>query len=181
MMWLSRLLAEYKQPKSSHPLWQESCVNNVLEHAVDLPVVNCLLCLIAWSGAAHVEVGTGSVSGEWEGNCAARWMLRSWRGRNMYSPAVLTALALFLFSPQDLGACVLPRSSRFEALGLSSCYIAVGFLKNSPVLGSFCRITTDVAKRGLTPKMCSSEFRLPLLSNVSFTFIILQQTHSSLP
>lgn len=110
------------------------------------------------------------------------WMLPELaRHKSACSPAALMAPAALLPSAQDLGAPALPRSSRFEALGLSSRYIAVGLLKNSAVLGSFCRITTDVAKHGLAPELCISEFRLPLLSNVSLTFIVLQQAHSSPP
>lgn len=97
-----------------------------------------------------MEVGTDSMSGERGGKpCRQVDAAEAGEAGKCVFPRELMAPAVLSSSPQDLGASVLPSSSRFEALGLSSSYVAVGLLKNSAVLGSFCRITTDVAKHSL--------------------------------
>lgn len=111
-------------------MWQESCVNKAFEHTVDLPVAHCLIYLIAWGRAVHVEVGTDCVPGE-RGGKLCRQVAAAGAGEagKHEIPAVLTAPAALSPPPQHLGASALPGSSRFEALGLGPCYIAVGLLK----------------------------------------------------
>lgn len=139
-----------------------------------LPLLSCCL-----EQNAQVEVGTYPVRGvRRETARPGDAAVAGEAGRSVF-PAVLMAPARLLPSPKDLSAAVLPKSSRFEVLGLSSCYIAGGLLKVSAVLGGFCRITPDVTKHSLALEMCISEFRLPLLCNVSLTFIVVQQSHST--
>lgn len=128
-----------------------------------LPVLNASLSSLL--RAAHMD----SMSEELQGNRAGRWVLLHLPRQDSIYP-LPAGPAVLLPPPQGLGASVPPRSSSSEAFSLCPCQVAVGLLKNSAALGSFCRITADVIKLGLPPEMGIS---------ASLTFIVSQQICSS--
>lgn len=112
-------------------------------------------------------MGTDSVPGEWGGTpcCQVDVAVAGEVGKCL---APLCQWLLLGCHPH-LGASVLPRSSRSEALDLSSCHFALGLLNKSGWLlenHNRCCLAWSGS--------WNVHFRvqLPLLSNVSLTFII---------
>lgn len=160
-------MAEWEQPTSSQPLWQESCLSRVLELTGLSPAVNCFplpecsekscsrggehrLCARGVRREPQ-QPGDAAVPGE-AGKCFA--LLCQW---------------FLLCSHPHLGTSCCQGPAGPKPLASVPVTLPWGYSK---ARGSFWRITTDVAWHGLAPEMFILEFRLLFLSDVSLTFII---------